>query len=150
MQYQTLGVCRRMHLWKTSLLPDHTPCRGYQAYTAPALLCTAAHAHSRSNGVAAPQRKVPSQRKPTSLAAPGTPLRQNQQRRTENSPVTTRPDTRAWLETLVVVEGVSDQCAVRKAVPAQVCQISIQPEFATTSNCNSCNKSWSTEPHTVC
>ncbi|KAL3145719.1 hypothetical protein ABBQ32_003250 [Trebouxia sp. C0010 RCD-2024] len=109
-----------MHLCTSPLLPSSPLCGAQRAYKAPLLSVTAAYAASTAHGVAASQRHVPSQRKPTSLAALGTPLHDKQQRRNKTASVTTRLDSKAWLETLVVVEGLSDQCAVRKAVPAQV------------------------------
>lgn len=47
-------------------------------------------------------------------------MHSKQQRRNRTVSKTTRLDNKAWLETLVVVEGPSDQYAVRKAVPVQV------------------------------
>lgn len=116
-----------MHLCTSPLLPSSPLCGAQRAYKAPLLSVTAAYAASTAHGVAASQRHVPSQRKPTSLAALGTPLHDKQQRRNKTASVTTRLDSKAWLETLVVVEGLSDQCAVRKAVPAQVSQTALQP-----------------------
>lgn len=109
-----------MHSWTSLLLPVN-PLHTARAHKAAPFLFTAVQADSTAQHVAGLQRQTLSLSKPNTGAAPGATLRDKQLRWSRQAAVPTNRYKKAWVETLVVVEGPSDQCAVRKAVPAQVC-----------------------------